>query len=226
MGTFVLSARLGYSFDDERLAELALTHRSWCAENDDPASNERLEFLGDAIVGLAVAAYLYERYPELPEGELAKVRASVVSAASLAELGRRLELGSGLRLGKGESASGGSDKTSILADAVEAVIGAAFIDQGWEASRQLVEELLAEQIDRTARDPGVHDYKTRLQELIARRNGAPPRYLVSESGPDHEKRFAAQVLVDDVVHGTGEGTSKKQAEQEAARRAWSSLADE
>ena len=216
--------RLGYSFDDERLAELALTHRSWCAENGDAESNERLEFLGDAVVGLAVAAYLYEHYPHLPEGELAKVRASVVSASTLAVLGRELGLGDGLRLGKGESASGGREKASILADAVEAVLGAVYLDRGWGAVCGLIERLLGAEIDQTALDPGVHDYKTRLQEFIAGRGTSAPQYRLAESGPDHEKRFVAEVLLDGVVLGAGEGSSKKQSEQAAARDAWSSLA--
>ena len=223
MRTPTLGDRLGHRFDDERLARLALTHRSWCAENGDEESNERLEFLGDAVLGLAVADSLYRRYPDLPEGAFAKIRASVVSAPSLAELGRRIELGDDLRLGKGEAASGGSDKPSILADAVEAVIGAVFVDGGWVAALAAVERLLGPDIDRAARAPGVEDYKTRLQEAVAQQGGRPPRYKLSETGPDHDKRFTATVVLDGEVRGEGSGSSKKQAEQDAAREAWTRM---
>lgn len=198
----------------------ALTHRSWCAENPGDPSNERLEFLGDAILGLIVTDHLFDRYPELPEGQLAKTRAAVVSASTLAEVGADLGLGDGLRLGKGEAASGGREKTSILADAVEAVIGAMYLDGGMEPVRRLVLRELQGRIDAAASRPGFADYKTRLQEIAAHEGHAPPTYEITESGPDHHKRFRATVRVGGRVQGAGDGTSKKEAEQRAARAAY------
>lgn len=215
--------RLDHEFSDRRLLELALTHRSWCAENPGSVSNERLEFLGDAVLGLAVADHCYRAYAELPEGQLAKVRAEVVSASSLAAMARDLGLGQALRLGRGEVRSGGDDKTSILADAMEAVIGAVYLDGGWPAARALVVRHLGDRVDAAASGPGATDYKTRLQELAAREGSEPPRYEVAAHGPDHDKRFVAAVIVDDEVRGRGRGTSKKQAEQTAAREAWDAL---
>lgn len=198
----------------------ALSHRSWCSEHPGTTSNERLEFLGDAVLGLVVTGDLYRRYPDHPEGQLAKTRAAVVSAAALAEVGRALELGDHLRLGKGEESSGGREKASILADAVEAVIGAVYLDGGLEAARRFVLDQLGDRIDEAASRPGARDYKTRLQEIAARDGHRPPVYEVTESGPDHHKRFHATVIVGDQVRGAGDGTSKKEAEQRAARAAW------
>lgn len=199
---------------------MALSHRSWCAENDGERSNERLEFLGDAVLGLVVTDFLYAAFPDEPEGQLAKTRATVVSAATLAEIGRALDLGPHLRLGKGEAASGGSDKSSILADAVEAVIGAVYLDGGMERARALVLDQLEDRIAEAATRPGALDYKTRLQELAAAGGQRPPIYEISESGPDHLKRFVATVTIGGTVRGTGDGSSKKEAEQRAARAAW------
>ena len=188
-------------------------------------SNERLEFLGDAVLGLVVTDHVYRSYPDLPEGELAKVRASVVSAAALAEIAAELDLGPSLRLGKGEAASGGREKPSILADAMEAVIGAVYIDGGWDAAATLVMTLLGDRITDAAAGPGGQDYKTRLQELSARAYEAIPEYEVVDEGPDHAKRFFASVRVGERRFTGGEGRSKKQAEQAAARQAWEALSN-
>jgi ribonuclease III len=189
------------------------------------ASNERLEFLGDAVLGLVVTDYLFNTYPDLPEGELAKVRASVVNAGALAEVAGGLDLGAALLLGKGEDASGGREKPSILADAMEAVIGAVYLDAGWHEASAFVMALLGERIEEAAAGPGGQDFKTRLQELAARSFDQLPRYEVTDDGPDHAKRFFATVFLGGKPHGEGEGRSKKQAEQAAARVAWQTLQD-
>ena len=198
----------------------ALTHRSWCAEHPGDESNERLEFLGDAVLGVVVTDHLFSAFPDLPEGQLAKARAAVVSSTTLAEVGRELGIGLDLRLGKGEDASGGREKASILADAVEAVLGAMYLDGGVEPVRRLVLEQLSERIDQAAERPGDKDYKTRLQEVAAHDGFTPPVYALTESGPDHHKRFHATVAVGGERLGAGTGTSKKEAEQKAARAAY------
>jgi len=206
---------------------LALTHRSWCAENPGEASNERLEFLGDAVLGLIVTDHIFTAHPEMPEGSLAKLRAAVVSAPTLAAVAGELGIGEAVRLGKGEDASGGRAKASILADAMEAVIGAVYVDGGLAAARLLVLDLLRDRIaDEVAGPggPGGTDHKTQLQELVARRFESAPTYEVVDDGPDHEKRFFATVRVDDDVVGRGEGRSKKLAEQAAAGAALTHLA--
>ena len=172
------------------------------------------------MLGLVVTDHLFERFPDLPEGQLAKTRASVVSATALADFGRELALGADLRLGKGEDASGGRDKASILADAVEAVLGAMYLDGGIEPVRRLVLDGLGDTIERAAERPGSRDFKTRLQEVAAHDGHAPPVYELSESGPDHHKRFHATVAVGGQIMGAGTGTSKKEAEQKAARAAY------
>lgn len=196
-----------------------MAHRSWCAEVPGNISNERLEFLGDAVLGLVVTDHLYRTYPDLLEGEMAKVRASIVSSATLAEVATELNLGSTLLLGKGEDASGGRDKPSILADAVEAVIAAVYLDGGWSAASELVLDLLGERIAEASTGPGGQDHKTRLQELAARHLEKMPSYEVVDEGPDHAKHFRAVVRLGERVLGRGEGRSKKQAEQAAARDA-------
>lgn len=211
--------KLGYTFRDVALLRRSLAHRSWCAERGEQ-SNERLEFLGDAVLGLAVTNYIYAKYPDLPEGDLAKLRASVVNAAYLAEVGAELGLGAQMLLGKGEDATGGRAKPSILSDALEAVIGAVYLDGGWEEAEELVLRLLEDRITEDSSGPGGGDYKTRLQELVARRFEQLPSYKVSGDGPDHAKSFVAEVFVGGTVRGQGEGRSKKQAEQAAARVAW------
>ena len=198
----------------------ALTHRSWCAEHPGDESNERLEFLGDAVLGVVVTDHLFSAFPDLPEGQLAKARAAVVSSTTLAEVGLELGVGLDLRLGKGEDASGGREKASILADAVEAVLGAMYLDGGVEPVRRLVLEQLSERIDQAAERPGDKDYKTRLQEVAAHDGFTPPVYVLTESGPDHHKRFHATVAVGGERLGAGTGTSKKEAEQKAARAAY------
>lgn len=218
-----LARRLSHSFDDLTLLQGAVTHRSWCAESAGCESNERLEFLGDAVLGLVVTDHVYRRYPELPEGELAKVRAGVVSSSALADVAEELGLGAALRLGRGEDGSGGRAKPSILADALEAVIGAVYLDGGWDAAATLVLRCLSSRIVEAASGPGGRDYKTRLQELAARRYECLPRYEVADRGPDHAKHFVATVRVGFELSGTGEGSSKKQAEQEAARMVWQVL---
>ncbi len=218
-----LAERLAHRFADMDLLARALAHRSWCAENPGHGSNERLEFLGDAVLGLIVTDFIYRSYPELPEGELAKVRATVVSAAALADMATELELGPALLLGKGEDASGGREKPSILADALEAVLGAVYLDAGWDAATELVLRLLGDRLAEAAAGPGGQDYKTRLQELAARRFEELPRYEVMDEGPDHAKVFHASVQLDGRRQGHGTGRSKKQAEQAAARAAWEAL---
>jgi ribonuclease-3 len=202
-----------------------MAHRSWCAESPGETSNERLEFLGDAVLGLVITDHLFRSYPDLPEGELAKVRASVVNSETLAEVAADLGLGEALLLGKGEASSGGREKPSILADAMEAVIGAVYLDGGWSAAATLVMGLLGDRVEEGAAGPGGQDYKTRLQELAARHFDRLPRYEVTDDGPDHAKRFFATVLVGGVVRGKGEGRSKKQAEQQAAHLAWQELTE-
>jgi ribonuclease-3 len=218
-----LAGRLGHGFSNPDLLDRAMAHRSWCAETPGTPSNERLEFLGDAVLGLVVTDHVYRSYPDLPEGELAKVRASVVSAAALADVAAELDLGPALLLGKGEDASGGREKPSILADALEAVIGAVYLDAGWDGAARVVLGLLGERIAAAAAGPGGQDYKTRLQELSARSFEDVPSYLVVDEGPDHAKRFFATVVVGGEARGRGEGRSKKQAEQAAARCAWEVL---
>jgi ribonuclease III len=210
---------LRYEFVDEALLRRSLAHRSWCAEHGE-ISNERLEFLGDAVLGLAVTNHIYRKYPDLPEGDLAKLRASVVNATSLAEVASEIGLGDRLLLGKGEAATGGREKPSILSDALEAVIGAVYLDGGWDPAEELVLRLLDERIADDALGPGGGDYKTRLQELVARRFEQLPSYRVRGDGPDHAKSFVAEVFIAGISRGMGEGRSKKQAEQAAARIAW------
>ncbi|HXW82658.1 MAG TPA: ribonuclease III, partial [Acidimicrobiales bacterium] len=189
-----LAERLGWHVHDQGLFAQALAHRSWCAEHPGREPNERLEFLGDAVLGLIVTDYLYRSYPDLPEGELAKARAAVVNSASLASTARELRVGDALLLGKGEDSSGGRLKPSILADAMEAVIGAVYLDAGYAETEQMVLRLLSERLRGAASGPGEEDYKTRLQELCAQTYDELPVYRVTDSGPDHAKVFAAQVL--------------------------------
>jgi ribonuclease-3 len=215
---------LGRSFGDISLLQHALAHRSWCGEQEGGApSNERLEFLGDAVLGLVVARYAYERYPHFPEGKLAKVRSAVVNARVLAQVAERLGVGDVLLLGRGEEASGGRSKASILADAFEAVLGAVYLDAGWDAAELLVLRELRDAITRAAQEPDDFDHKSRLQEKTVRDGEGTPRYVVVGSGPDHERAFVAEVFVGGVLLGIGAGRSKKDAEQEAARNAWEGL---
>ena len=218
-----LAAALDVHFDDLGLLDRALTHRSWAFENGGVQPNERLEFLGDAVLGLIVADEIFHAHPDEQEGRLAKVRAAAVKSESLAAVARQLGLGSYLKLGRGEIGSGGQDKDSILADGLEAVIGAIYLDQGFATAYDLVQRLFAETLSELAERGAALDYKTSLQELAAAQHGALPRYEVSERGPDHLKTFTARVLVAERDVGHGEGRSKKQAEQRAAREAYLAL---
>ena len=208
---------------DPELLLLALTHRSFAYENGGIPTNERLEFLGDSILGQAVTVRLFTEHPELDEGELAKRRASLVSSAALAEVARTIGLGPYIRLGRGETLTGGADKPSILADTVEAIIGAVYLDRGGDVATDLVLRLVSPLMDDPGRFGAAMDPKTSLQEIAARRGAAAPAYVVTESGPDHSKHFVATVTVGDLVSASGEGSSKKQAEMAAALEAWTLL---
>jgi len=221
-----LVGRLGRPFGDEALLVQALAHRSWCAESGGLPSNERLEFLGDAVLGLVVAEHCYRTYPEMPEGALAKVRAAVVNTTVLAEVGVELDLGPVLLLGRGEDASGGRSKPSILANAVEAVIAAVYLDGSFRAATEFVLALLDHRIKEAAAGPGAEDFKTRLQEMVVHRVGTLPRYEVAGTGPDHARRYTATVIVGGTVVGVGEGRSKKDAEQAAAHAAFPAFAED
>jgi ribonuclease-3 len=207
------------------LLERALTHRSYAYENGGLPTNERLEFLGDSVLGLVVTDALFRGYPDLPEGQLAKLRAAVVNMRALAAVARGLRLGAYLRLGRGEEGTGGRDKSSILADTLEAVIGAVYIERGLDEASSLVHRLFDPVIARSARLGAGLDWKTSLQELTASGVLGVPEYHVEESGPDHQKSFRAMVRVGGRVYGTGEGRSKKEAEQQAAEAAWTAISN-
>jgi ribonuclease-3 len=210
-----LTARLGYAFTDTSLLETAMHHRSWNAENDGGESNERLEFLGDAVLGWVVADIVYTQHSDLPEGKLTDLRKSVVNANALAEVAAELGIGEFLMLGKGEDTAGGREKTSILSDALEAVIGAVYIDAGPQATHDVVSALMGKRIVDAVGGLDRLDAKTRLQELASKFE-AHVHYKVEDEGPDHEKMFFATVFVGDRELGYGEGKSKKAAEQIAA----------
>ena len=218
---------LGVSVDDDLLT-LALTHRSYAYENGGLPPNERLEFLGDAVLGVVVTDHLYRTHPDLPEGQLAKLRASVVNMHALAGVARDLGpggLGAHLLLGRGEELTGGRDKDSILADGLEAMIGAVYLQQGIDVAtsfiHRLFDVLLAEAPQRGA---GL-DWKTSLQELTSVQGLGVPEYRVTEDGPDHRKEFTATVLIGGEDHGNGIGKTKKEAEQKAAEAAWRDLSE-
>jgi len=220
-GTKALSAKLGVDIDAE-LLELALTHRSYAYENGAIPHNERLEFLGDSVLGQAVTVMLFTTLPEHDEGTLAKRRSSVVSTVALAEVARSIGLGDFLLLGRGEEQTGGRNKDSILADTMEAVIGAAYISAGSDAATAMVLRLTAPLLEDPERYGAAMDPKTSLQELAARLGTGAPQYSVEASGPDHDRYFVATVLVGDVSMSGG-GTSKKTAEMAAALSAWHEL---
>ena len=216
--------RLAYRFHDPSLLRRGLTHRSF-AGGDPASNNEQLEFLGDAVLSLAMGDLLMQRFPDRPEGDLSKVRASLVNEAVLARKAAELELGTHLLVGKGEERTGGRRKPSILAGAYEAMLGAVYLDGGYEAARQVVSSHFHQAIDDHA-TVGLQDYKTRLQEITQSRFKEVPTYrLVRESGPDHDKRFVSQILVGGKVYGRGVGRSKKIAEQAAAMQALGRLRD-
>jgi ribonuclease III len=218
-----LEARLAYRFRDRELLRLALTHRSYAFEAGGLPTNERLEFLGDAVLGLVVTVHIFQRFPDEAEGRLAKLRAAAVNTSALAAVGRSLGLGAAVLLGRGEEQSGGTDKASILADTLEATIGAVYLDGGIEQVTRLVERLFGELVADFATRRESLDYKTSLQEVTAARLSSLPQYTVTEEGPDHEKRFTAEVAVAGEHLGTGRGRSKKEAEQAAAREAFGVL---
>ncbi|WP_144718669.1 ribonuclease III [Agrococcus jejuensis] len=219
-----LHAKLGVDIDPELLA-LALTHRSYAFEHGGIPTNERLEFLGDTILGQAITIELFDRHPDVSEGELAKRRAGVVSTVALADVARTIGLGQHLLLGRGEETTGGRDKSSILADALEAIFGAAFLALGHEASAQLVLRLVGPLLDDPERSGAALDPKTHLQELAARLERGSPEYAIDATGPDHARTFTATVSLDGEPIATGEGTSKKAAEMSAALTAWTQLHD-
>ncbi|HVF20041.1 MAG TPA: ribonuclease III [Mycobacteriales bacterium] len=214
---------IGVTIRDRELLRRALTHRSYAYENGGLPTNERLEFLGDSVLGIVVTDHLYRSFPDLPEGQLAKLRASVVNMTALAEVARSVDLGDWLLLGRGEEYSGGRDKASILADTFEALLGAVYIDRGLTTAAKLVhrffDQLMAEASTRGAS----LDWKTSLQELAAAQLLGVPEYTVTESGPDHAKCFVATSVVAGQEWGIGEGRSKKEAEQRAAEAAWTAI---
>ena len=219
-----LEKAIGYRFHNITLLQNALSHSSFANErwHDSLMSNERLEFLGDSILGMVVAEFLYRNYPDRPEGELTRMRADMVCEASLAKIANHLGLGQHMLLGHGEEQGGGRERVSILADAVESVIAACFLDGGMEPARSFIERFVLcnvpEQRMRNA------DYKTALQELVQQQKNQSLTYeLTGQSGPDHDKRFCVQVLLNGNPIGNGEGTSKKRAEQDAARDALDKL---
>jgi ribonuclease-3 len=218
----VVSAALGVQLSAEMVV-LALTHRSFAYEHGGLPTNERLEFLGDAVLGVIVTETLYRTHPDLQEGRLAKLRASVVNMHALAGVGRGIGLGQQLRLGRGEELTGGRDKSSIVADAVEAIIGAVYLQHGLEVTRGVVLRLFAGLLEAAPQLGAGLDWKTSLQELAAERGLGVPEYRVSEEGPDHAKMFAARVLLSGSARGTGSGRTKKEAEQNAASAAYTSL---
>jgi ribonuclease III len=216
-----LQRELGYRFNDPSLLVRAVTHVS-SQRNKSGAHNEVLEFLGDAVLDLAISDLLMHRFPDKSEGDLSRMRAGLVNSAVLAEKANGLELGSLLFLGKGEERSGGRGKASILAGAFEALLGAMYQDGGYEPARRLVERFFATDVQ--VKQLGQQDYKTRLQEISQMLFREPPVYrIISESGPDHEKRFVTEIAVGGKVLGKGEGRSKKQSEQEAALKALTQL---
>jgi ribonuclease-3 len=220
-----LMSALGVPISAETL-ERALTHRSFAYENGGLPTNERLEFLGDSVLGLVVTDTLYLSYPSLPEGHLAKLRAAVVQMNALADVAREFQLGLYVRLGRGEEGTGGRDKPSILADTLEAVIGATYVDCGLGTASDLVHRLFDPVIERSALLGAGLDWKTSLQELTADQALGVPEYHVEDSGPDHQKVFHAVVRVGGRDLGTGRGRSKKAAEQQAAEAAWRALSAE
>ena len=217
-----LEQHLDYTFHDLRLLRAALYHSSYANEHraQSVSSNERLEFLGDAVLGFVSADYLYRKHPDLPEGELTRIRAALVCEDSLHEVAQRLHLGDFLMLGKGEESGGGRHRPSILADAVEAVLAAVYLDGGIAEARALVHRILLEKEPEQVVESRRRDCKTELQELVQRKPNQELRYeLVSESGPDHAKVFTVAVMLNGQVVGLGSGHSKKEAEQSAARTA-------
>ncbi len=223
-----LTARLGFRFSDESLLAQALVHRSYCNEHAGSAPhNERLEFLGDAVLDLVIAETLWKELPDAPEGQLTRCRAALVNEASLADLAARLEIGESLRLGRGEEMNNGRRRASILADAVEAIVGAIFLDGGWQSTREVILSWFGAKISEVVCGDFDGDAKTDLQKrLQILDRGETPQYrVVTHSGPDHEPLFEVEIGVGDEIFGSGKGRSKKLAEQAAARDALRSLGE-
>ena len=219
-----LEKALGVRFGNEELYSRAFVHRSYAYENGGLPTNERLEFLGDAVLGLVITDMIYRAFPDLTEGQLAKLRAATVNMNVLADVARELGIGDVVRLGHGEQLSGGRDKSSILADTLEALLGAVYLDKGLPRAAKVVRKLFEARVFDAAGRGAALDYKTSLQELAASSLGGMPVYGIAEEGPDHAKRFTATVSVAGVAYGTGTGRSKKEAEQHAAREAYEKLA--
>ncbi|MCX2714810.1 ribonuclease III [Mycolicibacterium sp. J2] len=222
-----LLAALGVPLSDDLLT-VALTHRSYSYENGGLPTNERLEFLGDAVLGLTITEELYHRHPDRAEGDLAKLRASIVNTQALADVGRGLGdrgLGAYLLLGKGEESSGGADKSSILADGVESLLGAIYIEHGNVVAREVILRLFGELLDTAPTLGAGLDWKSSLQELTVARGLGAPSYAVTSEGPDHDKEFTAVVMVSGTEYGRGVGRTKKEAELKAAAAAWNALKD-
>lgn len=215
--------RLGYSFSDIELLRTALIHRSWQAEHNSPQSNERLEFLGDAVLGWVVADLAYHRLDDMHEGKLTDLRISVVNMNALADMARSLGLGQFVYLGKGEDAAGGREKSSILSDTCEAIIGAVYLDGGAAIAFEFVKRLFSDAIEQAIPTMDMFDAKSRLQELCARLGVGVPRYDTIGEGPDHERVFTSNVVVNGAVMGEGTGRTKKAAEQMAATNACTHL---
>ena len=220
------ASRIGYAFQNPSLLRQALIHRSWQAENSDPLTNERFEFLGDAVLGWVIADVAFHRLADMPEGKLTDLRRSVVNMHALADIARQLGIGEFLLLGKGEDAAGGRDKSSILADALEALIGAVYLDGGAPAAYEMVKRLLSDSVEEAIPHLEMFDAKTRLQELCARLSIGIPLYEVEGEGPDHERVFTAVVHLDGRSYGSGEGRTKKAAEQIAAVGAYDALVEQ
>lgn len=217
-----LVARLGVELSEEILKQ-AITHRSFSYENGGVPTNERLEFLGDSVLGIVITDELYRKNPDAQEGQLAKLRAAVVNAKALADVARTLGLGEFLLLGKGEEATGGRDKSSILADAVEAILGAIYVEHGLAKSGEVILQLFAPILAASAELGAGLDWKTSLAELVNSKSLGAIEYVIEQSGPDHDKRFSAQVKVGQDLYGKGEGKSKKEAEQHAAASAYTEI---
>lgn len=216
--------RISHQFKDQELLERALTHKSFANENRGPAHNERLEFLGDAVLGLVISEYLMKNCPDSNEGDLSRLRAAVVSEPALATIAREIGLGSYLLLGRGEEQTGGRDKDSLLANCLEALIASIYLDAGNAAVEAFVIRFFEEVINKTCTSRGTLDYKTEIQELCQERLKQLPEYrIVSETGPDHQKQFEVELSVKGEVHGHGIGKSKKEAEQRAAKEALEKL---
>ena len=208
---------------NEQLLEIALTHRSFAYESGGLPTYERLEFLGDSVLGLIVTAELYQRYPNLPESRLSPLRSGIVNTVALADVARALGLGAHIKIGKGEESSGGREKASILADSLEALFGALYLEKGFEVTRSIILPLISPVIDSALERGAGLDGKTALQELLAERSMGVPEYAVTDSGPDHDKDFVAHVIVHGKVLGEGRGKSKREAEQIAATMAFTAL---